>query len=291
MSTQALLLSTRVDMASVQAALVSSQVSQASTEAALVSTQASLMSTQMALVSTQSSTQAALSSLQADLLSTQAELSNVGETVCNQPVCSAGTQSANGTCVPDCPDLRRRGIQCEPFCDDGDIVTPNNGNGGDGSDNSTSSTSSMPTWLVVAITLGVVLVIITLVVAVQRARQTSNQTTHEKARPKEQHTMTMFMNPIHQGYDSRARVGAETHDDFQEPSQDVKLDPELYVQPPPSTDEGVYSVFKAPAAVTPASDVGADQGTYSLFRAPADGRARATEAPTHSLFRSPDSTV
>jgi hypothetical protein len=78
-------------MSSTQNALLSSHASQSSTAAALASTHASLVSTQAAMLSTQ-----------ADLTATQAELNTVGEAVCNQPVCAAGTQAVNGTCVPDC---------------------------------------------------------------------------------------------------------------------------------------------------------------------------------------------
>jgi hypothetical protein len=58
---------------------------------------------------------------------------DVGEAVCNQPMCAAGTQPVNGTRVPNCSDLQPRSMQCEPFRNAADIVTPNNGNGiGDG---------------------------------------------------------------------------------------------------------------------------------------------------------------
>jgi hypothetical protein len=220
-------------------------------------------------VSTQASmvlTQAAMSSLQAD-----------------QPVCAAGTQAVNGTCVPDCPDLRRRGVQCGPFCDAADVITPSNGN--DGGNGSSSSSSSLSAWLIVVILLGVALVVTVVGVAVQRARHSSRREKHE-ASSQQQHTMSMFMNPMHAGFASSSVAEDHINGDFQEPTRDVKLDSDLYVQPPSDANEATYSFFRAPA------DAGTDQGTYAFFRAPAVGRgAQATDASTYSLFRSPDTTA
>jgi hypothetical protein len=157
-STESVLVSTQVStqtaMSLIQEALLSAQISQSSTEAVLVSTQSSLVSTQV-------STQAVLSSMQADLVATQAELSNVGETVCNQPVCAAGTQAVNGTCVPDCSDLRRRGVQCEPYCDAVNGVTPSD-------DAGTSSSWPLPIEVIGGLCAAVVVAIIG--IAVYRRR-------------------------------------------------------------------------------------------------------------------------
>jgi hypothetical protein len=172
--------------------------------------------------------------------------------------------------VPDCSDLRRRGAQCEPFCDAADVFTPSNGN--DGGENSSSSSSSVPIWLVVVIVLSVALVVTVIAVSIQRPRHSSRQQKH-KASPQQQHTMTMFMNPLHAGF---APSGVAEHqinnDDFQQPPRDVvTLDSDLYVQP---------------------SSDATNEAAYSLFRAPAVGRgAQATDAPTYALFRSPDATA
>jgi hypothetical protein len=259
-STEAVLVSTQTDMFSMQEALLSSQVSQSSTEVALASTQASLVSTQ-----------SSLASMEAALVSTQAELNTVGETVCNQPVCAAGTQAVNGTCVPDCSDLRRRGVACEPFCDAD--VTPSNDNSEDGGGDG----SSVPTWLMVVVVLCAAIAVAGVGVAVQRMRRNQgDQKTHEPP-PQQQHTMTMFMNPVHTGFASFS-AGEEQNNDFEEPPRAVQLDSELYVQAPINADQGVYSGTDYEAA-------------YSLFRAPADGRAQTTGAPTYSLFPSPDATA
>jgi hypothetical protein len=231
---------------STQATVSSMQVSHSSTEAALVSTQ-------MLLVSTQ----AALSSI-------EAEVNSVRETVCNQPVCAAGTQAVNGTCVPDCSDLRRRGVQCEPFCDAADVVKPwNNGNDGGNESSSSSSSSSVPIWIIVVIVLGVALVIAVITISIQRARHASHQAKH-KASPQQQPTiMTMFMNPIHPGFASSDVAKDQFNDDFQEPPRDImKLDSELYVQPADcanandATYEAPYSLFQAP------SDAANNNGDY-----------------------------
>jgi hypothetical protein len=132
--------STQTALSSMQDDVLSSQVSQSSTEAVLMSTQTSLQSTHVSLLSTQVALemmQDTILSMQADLVSTQTVLNTVSETVCNQPVCSAGTQAVNGTCVPDCLDLRRRGVACEPFCDDANVITPSD-------DGGTSASWSVP---------------------------------------------------------------------------------------------------------------------------------------------------
>jgi hypothetical protein len=36
--------------------------------------------------------------------------------VCSRPLCANGTMPSNGVCIPDCGTLRRRSIDCEPFC-------------------------------------------------------------------------------------------------------------------------------------------------------------------------------
>jgi hypothetical protein len=198
---------TEAELVSTQAALAFAQTAQSSTQTVISSMQDALLSSQIS----QSSAEAAQSSMQAALVSTQTQLSVVGETVCNQPVCAAGTQAENGTCVPDCPDLRRRGIACEPFCDSAtDVVTPSDGNNNGSS--SSSSSSSIPTWLVVVIVIGVAVVVVILGVAVQRARHFRHQAKHE-APPPAQHTMTMFMNPkknFIQGLHHRASVRRST---------------------------------------------------------------------------------
>jgi hypothetical protein len=208
--------------------------------------------------------------MQVDLVATQAALNTVGETVCNQPVCAAGTQAVNGTCVPDCSDLRRRGVQCEPFCDAADVVTPGSGSdGGNVSSSSSSSSPLVPTWLVVVIVLGVALAFAAAGVAVQRARHSCRHEKHETSQ--QQHTMTMFMNPLHAGFASSTVAEDHINADFQESTRDVKLDSDLYVQPP--------------------SDA-TNEAAYSLFRASAVGRgAQATDASTYSLFQSPDATA
>eukprot|EP00035_Acanthoeca_spectabilis_P012963 m.235725 g.235725 ORF g.235725 m.235725 type:complete len:339 (-) comp15764_c0_seq1:142-1158(-) len=46
-----------------------------------------------------------------------ADIAAANQAVCSRPACAAGTQPVNGSCVPDCPVLRRRGVSCEPHCD------------------------------------------------------------------------------------------------------------------------------------------------------------------------------
>ena len=38
-------------------------------------------------------------------------------TECARPACGQGTQPQDGECIPDCNDLRRRSLECHPFCD------------------------------------------------------------------------------------------------------------------------------------------------------------------------------
>jgi hypothetical protein len=145
----------------------------------------------------------------------------------------------------------------------------------------------VPTWLVVVIVIGVALAVAAVGVAIQRARHSSRHEMHETS-PQQQHTMTMFMNPLHAGFASSTVAEDHINADFQEPTRDVELDSDLYVQPPSdSTNEAAYSRFRAP------SDAGMDQGpTYAVFRAPAVGRgAQATDPSTYSLFQSPDATA
>jgi len=41
-------------------------------------------------------------------------------TECVRPACGEGTQAEGGECIPDCDDLRRRSLDCHPFCDSPD---------------------------------------------------------------------------------------------------------------------------------------------------------------------------
>lgn len=38
-------------------------------------------------------------------------------TECARPACGEGTQAHGGECIPDCASLRRRDVDCHPFCD------------------------------------------------------------------------------------------------------------------------------------------------------------------------------
>jgi hypothetical protein len=102
-SAHAAISSTEAALASTQAVLVSAQALQSSTESSLVTTQSALSSTRDALLSTE----AEVSSLQVALASMQTDVTTVGDTVCSRPLCAAGTRADNGTCVPDCSELRR----------------------------------------------------------------------------------------------------------------------------------------------------------------------------------------
>jgi hypothetical protein len=311
--------STQTAMSTMQEALLSSRISQSSTEAALVSTQtstqAALSSMQDALLSSQisqsstedalTSTQAALSSIESNLATTQADVATVGETVCNQPVCSAGTRADNGTCVPDCPDLRRRGLGCQPFCDAVNVdVTPPSG----GDDHGSSPSSDRPIELIfgiIAALLAVAAVIGVIVHHVRSARSRSmTKVAREPSAPPKQQTVTMFMNPLHPGFDPTA-VPSHVEcvapvQDYEEPNG-VRLDSELYVQMADATNKqanqetnkeraSAYTLFRAPAAE---ASLGGSEGTYSLFRAPLSGRnsAQANVAPTYSLFGSVDAAA
>lgn len=158
--------------------------------------------------------------------------------------------------MPDCSNLRRRGVECEPFCDyELNEVTPRDDDDGSGglSSSSSSSSSSVPIWLIVAIVLGMTLVAAVVFVAVQRARRSSARQEEHDA-PHAQQTMTMFMNPVHPGF-ACSSIGADhVDDDFQEPPRpDVTLDSELYVQlanrpnAGDATYEAPYSILQTPA--------------------------------------------
>jgi Na+-transporting NADH:ubiquinone oxidoreductase subunit NqrC len=137
--------------------------------------------------------------------------------------------------------------------------------GGDGSGGSLSS-SSVAIWLIVVIVLSVILAVAVVVVVVHRLR---HQEKHETV-VQQQHTMAMFMNPMHPAYASSS-VSEQPNEEFHEAVQDINLDSELYVLSP-DADAGVYSLFRA------AADFGTDQGDYSLFRAPADGHAQINDS-------------
>jgi len=154
--------------------------------------------------------------------------------------------------VPDCSDLRRRGVECEPFCE-AELDTGSNDDGGEGSSSSSSSSSSsVPIWLILVIVVGVALVAAVVFIAVQRARRSNHQEKHE-APSQQQHTMTMFVNPIHPGFASSGIGADQVTDDFQEPPRDLKLDSELYVQladrrdATDATYEAPCSLFHTPA--------------------------------------------
>lgn len=46
-----------------------------------------------------------------------------GTTECLRPACGQGTRAQDGECIPDCEDLRRRSLDCHPFCDGPDGLT------------------------------------------------------------------------------------------------------------------------------------------------------------------------
>jgi len=133
----------------------------------------------------------------------------------------------------------------------------------------------------------------------------------EPSAPPKQQTVTMFMNPLHPGFDPTA-VPSNVEcvapvQDYEEPNG-VRLDSELYVQMADATNKqanqetnkqanqktnkegaSTYSLFRAPAEAS----LEGSEGTYSLFRAPLSGRngAQANATPTYSLFGSVNATA
>jgi hypothetical protein len=189
------------------------------------STNAALLSSQVARLALQAS----LSSSDAAQSAMRAELSTVSNTVCNRPVCAAGTRPENGACVPDCTNLERRSISCEPYCD-GTVTAGKSG-----------SSPSSPAGLIAGIVLGGV-VAVAIAVVVYRRRAMHRELPAEQ--PAQTQAMAMYVNPLHTG-----TLGtAEPNEAFVESSAVVGgsaaavLDEELYVAQPASTDAaGVYS--------------------------------------------------
>jgi hypothetical protein len=211
-----------------------------SSSAAQLSIQVTLSSTQQSMQATAASSAAALASLQASLSSSdaaqsamQAELSAVGNTVCNRPVCTAGTRPENGACVPDCTDLDRRGLSCEPHCDAA------------ATDSTPGTSPSSPAGLIVDGVLGGAIAVAVAVV-VYRRRALHRESL--AARPTQRHAMAMHINPLHTGSVLTAAVANE---DFLESSAVVGgsgaavLDDELYVAQPSLNIAGDYAVFQS----------------------------------------------
>lgn len=134
-----------------------------------------------------SSTEAALIFVQVALSSLQTDLSTVGNTEILQPT----RECDNGTCVSDCSDLRRRYVECEPFCDAADVIERS------GDDGSASSTSTSPLALIRGATLCTLLVFFCVAVAVHRQRSRRRGSV---ALPQETQTNTaMFVNQMYEG--------------------------------------------------------------------------------------------
>jgi hypothetical protein len=195
----------------------------------LITTRDELSSSSAAIISMQAS----LASFDAAQSTMQAELSAVGNTVCNRPVCAAGTRPENGACVPDCTDLDRRGLSCEPHCDA--ALT----------DATSGGSPSSPVGLVAGIALGGgVAVAIAVVVYRRRALHREYRAEH----PAQIQATAMYVNPLHTGsaltaaVSNEAFAGSSTVGDVG--SGAVVLDEGLYVAQPASTDAaGVYSLF------------------------------------------------
>jgi hypothetical protein len=202
-------------------------------------TQNELSSAQLSMQATVASSAAALASLQASLSSSEAaqsamraELSTVSNTVCNRPVCAPGTRPENGSCVPDCTDLERRGLSCEPHCDATD-ATP-------------GSSPASPAGLIVGFVLGGAIAV-AVAVMVYRRRAMHRESLAQQ--PPQRQAMAMYVNPLHTGSAVTAAVPNEA---FVPGSSAVVggsgvavLDDELYVAQPASDVAGDYAVFQS----------------------------------------------
>ena len=198
------------------AALSNAELAQQSTISAQITTIVALQTSNLTQHSTiatlQSSTATSIVELQSSNLAQQSTISAQASTIAalqsdstsgsTHPLCGNGTTSSNGMCVPDCDVLRRRGVACEPYCDEDPLES---------SDNGANSRISIVTGVVVGMMLALS---VGIVVILHRARK-RNKKSQRETLPNHPHMATMYMNPLHQG--------PNTQFDYEEP---VALNPD-----------------------------------------------------------------
>eukprot|EP00035_Acanthoeca_spectabilis_P029651 m.475115 g.475115 ORF g.475115 m.475115 type:complete len:355 (-) comp37703_c0_seq1:76-1140(-) len=217
-------------------------------QSAILSTQQSangaISTSESAGISSQLSSQAQLSSINSALsasivaqTSLQAELTTVDRGVCNRPVCEQGTRAENGTCVPDCVDLARRGLSCSQHCPAPPLPTPETDGGG---------ATHSPISLIIGVVLGLLLVI-GVGVVLYRWRSGARERLASGGDLPKPHIPAMYINPLHQ------RPVAEGENEYsvpaapEQPLATVALDSQMYVAASETGDTaaGDYAVFRS----------------------------------------------
>lgn len=90
--------------------------------------------------------------------------------------CGVGTlRLGNSTCVPDCSDLRRRSVSCEPFCSTTGIEDVDNGGGG----GNNAQMLIVIVVVVVVVVVGFIALCTLIIVPRQRARRAMFKVTTE----------------------------------------------------------------------------------------------------------------
>ena len=212
-------------------------------QSSVIATLESVTATQSTtIISLQSSDQAQQSTISAQS-SIIAVLQSNSTSVCSRPLCGDGAMPSNGVCVPECDDLRRRGVSCEPYCDDAPLQ-------------SSDSVNNSLTSVIAGVVVGVIIALVVGLVVIRHfARKRIMKTSgNRQALPHKPHIATMYMNPLHQGANAEQL-------DYEEPialnsdyigatgtGSGVALDDERYVAPA-SLRSGVgssdYQVFRA----------------------------------------------
>lgn len=218
----------------------------ASLASTLASTEADLVATQTALVASQASANATFA--------TRTELIAVSGGVCNIPACGGGTREVNGSCVPDCANLRRRHVDCAPFCD-GPISETDSSNA--------ESDSATLTGVALGVAIGVILTLG--ITGAWHQRQRSQA--HAQFPPRTS-AMSVFINPALEA----------PRESFTDPPA---LDSQLYVSPPQGPGPYEQPVFALnSSAAEPVYDeaetsLGLDSQLYvvSLAATPTHGAA------------------
>ena len=221
-------------------ALQTSNIAQQTTIAALQSSAATQSTTIVALQTYDLAQQSTISAQSSSIAVLQSDATSV----CSRPLCGNGTTPSNGMCVPDCNTLRRRGIGCEPYCDDAPVQSSDTGN-------------SSITSVIGGIVVGMILAFTVAFVVIRHVARKQNNASQGEAFTHQAPISTMYMNPLHQGanaqldYEEPVALNSDYIDTMGTESG-VVLDDERYVAPASLRlgvgNESVYKVFRSGSA-------------------------------------------
>ena len=119
-----------------------------------------------------------------------AVLQSDATSVCSRPLCGDGTTPSNGTCIPDCDDLHRRSISCEPYCDENSPIASADAGG----------SSTVIVGIIVGVVLGALIALLVVGLIVRR------RTTKKQGDAPRQARVQVFNNPM---YDDAVAPGNE----------------------------------------------------------------------------------